>query len=62
MKICQLVKMLQDTVMRGPNFSNDEVKVFDHELQRLESVTGMRYGGSDGVVELLTEKIFEEEP
>ena len=49
MTVQALIELLQEADPK------DEVKAFDPDSGQIESVSGMLYGGTDGVVELCTD-------
>lgn len=49
MKVSELIELLRKA---NPD---DEVKAFDGDSGQIESVSGMLYGGKDGVTELCTD-------
>jgi hypothetical protein len=50
----ELIDTLQDLAKHGLSL-DDEVKVFDPDSGKIESVTGMLHGGTDHVIEFCTD-------
>jgi len=50
----EFIELLTDFSKHGLNL-DDELKTFDPDTMNWESVTGMTYGGNDGVIKLYTD-------